>query len=200
MLDPAESPPPEPGPAGSRFLELCRQRRSVRRFDDRPVERKRLEYCLEAARVAPSADNFQPWRFIVFDDPARRDALAGAVFRGMFAASRWAAKAPVLVVLLMKENLLVNKLGGGAAGNPFQHVDIGIAGEHFALACAEQGLGACWIGWFDARACVRHLGLRGRGYRAACLLAVGHPAPDIEPREPRRKPAEDVIFWNVPPR
>lgn len=181
------------------FLDLCRRRRSVRRFSSEPVDRKKLEYCLEAARLAPSAHNAQPWRFIVFDDPLQRDALADAVFKGVFAASRWVAKAPVIVVLLMQEDILVNRLGGGAAGNPFQHVDIGIAGEHFALAAAEQGLGTCWVGWFDSRACVKHLGLRGRGYRAVCLFAVGIPAPDVTPREPQRRPLEETAFWNRPP-
>ncbi|MEO0074368.1 MAG: nitroreductase family protein, partial [candidate division WOR-3 bacterium] len=52
---------------GSNFLELCQRRCSVRRFADRPVERTKLELCLEAARLAPSADNVQPWRFVVFD-------------------------------------------------------------------------------------------------------------------------------------
>jgi len=180
------------------FLKLCRLRRSVRKFADRPVERPVLEYCLEAARLAPSADNTQPWRFIVLDDPKQKQALANAVFRGVFTASRWAAKAPVLVCLLLKEHALV-KLGGGAAGVKLQVLDAGIAGEHFALAAAEQGLGTCWIGWFDSRACIRHLGLKGRGYKAVALFAVGYPAPDTRLREPRRKPLADVAFWNSRP-
>ncbi|MEO0085429.1 MAG: nitroreductase family protein [candidate division WOR-3 bacterium] len=180
------------------FLELCRLRRSVRRFADRPVEKEKLAYCLEAARLAPSADNAQPWRFIVFDDPDKKQALADAVFRGVFAASRWVAKAPVIVCLLLKEHLLV-KLGGSASGVGLQFLDAGIAGEHFVLAAAEQGLGTCWIGWFDSRACVRHLRLKGRGYKAVSLFAVGYPAPDVTPREPKRKQAEDVVFWNSPP-
>lgn len=171
----------------------------MRRFADRQVEKTKLDYCLEAARLAPSADNVQPWRFVVLDDPGQKQALAGAVFRGVFAASRWVARAPVIVCLLLKENVLV-KLGGSAAGVGLQFIDAGIAGEHFTLAAAEQGLGTCWIGWFDSRACVRHLGLRGRGYRAVALFAVGYPAPDITPREPKRKPLADIAFWNSPPR
>lgn len=180
------------------FLNLCRLRRSVRRFADKPIEREKLAYCLEAARLAPSADNIQPWRFIVFDDPEKKGALADAVFRGVFAASRWVANAPVIVCLLLKENPLV-KLGGSAAGVGLQTLDAGIAGEHFALAAAEQGLGTCWIGWFDSRACVRHLGLKNRGYKAVALFAVGYPAPDIIPREPKRKPIADIAYWNSPP-
>jgi nitroreductase len=184
----------------SAFLRLCRARRSVRKFSSKPVEREKLERCLEAARLAPSADNVQPCRFVVFNDPARRAALVETVCGGVFAPSRWVTKAPVIVCLLIKENLLVNRLGGSAAGTQFQLLDAGIAGEHFALAATEQGLGTCWVGWFDTRACVRHLGLRGSGYRAVALFAVGYPAPDIEPREPRRRPASEISFWNSPPR
>src|SRR5512136_837104 len=88
----------------SELLKLCRVRRSVRRFADRPVEREKIELCLEAARRAPSADNMQPWRFIVFDDPEKKTQLAEAVFAGVFAASRRFAAAPVLVCLLIKEH------------------------------------------------------------------------------------------------
>ncbi|MEO0080159.1 MAG: nitroreductase family protein [candidate division WOR-3 bacterium] len=184
------------------FLELCRMRRSVRRFRDLPVERQKLERSLEAARLAPSADNGQPWRFILFDDPAKKKALADAVFTGPFLASRHFAQAPVLVVLLLKENILINRLAGWAAGVQFQMVDVGIAGEHFVLAAAEQGLGTCWIGWFDSRALIRHLGLKGHGYRPVALIAVGYPAsegPGQETREPRRKPLSEIAFWNRPP-
>ena len=105
----------------------------MRRFADRPVEREKIELCLEAARRAPSADNMQPWRFIVFDDPQKKDALADAVFRGTYAFSKRVAAAPVLVCLLIKENVLVNKVAGAVQGTQLQLVDAGIGGEHFVL-------------------------------------------------------------------
>jgi len=182
------------------FLKLCQTRRSVRRFSDRPVEREKLELCLEAARLAPSADNGQPWRFVIFDDPAKKKALADAVFTGVFLASKHFGEAPVLVVLLIKESLLINRAGGWVAGVQFQLVDAGIAGEHFVLAAAEQDLGTCWIGWFDSRALLRHLGLKGHGYRPIALIAVGYPASDRPSGEPRRKPLAQIAFWNCPPR
>ncbi len=154
--------------------------------------------CFEAARLAPSADNGQPWRFIVFDDPAQKQAVCAAVFHGVFMASRHFAQAPVIVALLIKESFLINKLAGGVAGNQFQLIDAGIAGEHFVLACAEQGLGTCWIGWFDARALLRYLGLK-RGYRAVALFAVGYPAEERQNRISKRKPLEEVVFWNRAP-
>lgn len=182
----------------SPFLNLCLQRRSVRRFSERQVEREKITRCLEAARLAPSADNGQPWRFVVFDDPEKKAALADAVFKGIFVASKNFAKAPVLVALLLKESFLINRLGGGVAGIPFQFVDAGIAGEHFVLAATEQGLGTCWIGWFNPKALLKHLGLK-RGYRAVALIAVGYPAEELAPRTPRRKRLESIAFFNKPP-
>jgi len=183
----------------SGFLALCRLRRSVRRFADRPVEREKLECCLEVARLAPSAENAQPWRFIVFDDPDAKAALARAAFSGIYSSSANLGRAPVLVVLLIKENLLVNRGAKLVQGTPYQLVDAGIAGEHFCLAAAEQGLGTCWVGWYDGRAVIRHLGLRGKGYRPVALIATGYPAPDLEPREPKRRPLGEIASWNRPP-
>jgi len=184
----------------SGFLELCRLRRSVRKFSDRPVERDKLEACLEAARLAPSADNFQPWRFLVFDDPEKKQALADAVFTGAYAYTRPLAKAPVIVCLLIKESVLVNKVAAAVTGTQLQWVDAGIAGEHFVLAAAEQGLGTCWIGWFNGKALLQYLGLKGKGYKSVCLLAVGYPEKEPEPREPKRKPLSDIVSWNSGPR
>ncbi len=184
----------------SDFLKLCRARKSVRRFLDRPVEREKIEFCLEAARRAPSADNMQPWRFVVFDDPEKKAQLTDVVFHSIYALSKRFAAAPVLVCLIIKENLLVNKVAGMIQGTQWQLVDAGIGGEHFVLAAAEQGLGTCWIGWYDARALIRHLGLRGRGYRPVALVALGYPASDLSPNERPRRPLSDIAFWNEPPR
>jgi nitroreductase len=184
----------------SPFLKLCRVRRSVRRFADRPVEHEKIELCLEAARRAPSADNLQPWRFIVFDDPEKKAKLAEAVFTGVYAASKRFAVAPIIVGLVIKENLLVSKVAGAVQGTQWQLVDAGIGGEHFVLAAAEQGLGTCWIGWYDGRALLKHLGLRGKGYKAVALIAVGYPADDASTSERPRKDLAEIASWNSPPR
>ena len=183
----------------SPFLRLCRTRRSVRRFADRPVEHEKIELCLEAARRAPSADNMQPWRFIVFDDPGKKAKLGDAVFTGVYAGSKKFADAPVVVCLVIKEHLLVNKVAGAVQGTQYQLVDAGIGGEHFVLAAAEQGLGTCWIGWYDGRALLKHLGLRGKGYKAVALIAVGYPTADVSTNERARKDPDEIRFWNDPP-
>ena len=177
-----------------RFLELCRTRRSVRRFSDRPVEREKIEYCLEAAWLAPSADNAQPARFIVFDDAAAKEELADAVFGRIYRPSRKLAAAPVMVVLLVREHTVV-RLGGAVQRLPLQFIDAAIAGEHFVLAAAEQGLGTCWIGWYDVRAVARHLKL-GPGWRPVCLIATGYPAADWQSRPAKRRTLSEIAGWN----
>jgi nitroreductase len=164
------------------------------------VERERVELCLEAARLAPSADNVQPARFVIFDDPAAKTKLADAVFGGVFGPSAKFVRAPVLVALLIKEHLLVNKLAGAAQGTQFQLIDAGIAGEHFVLAATEQGLGTCWIGWYDGRALVKHLGLTGKGYKPIALIALGYPADTEAKPEKRRKDLSETAAWNGPPK
>jgi nitroreductase len=211
------------------FLDLCDARYSLRRFSDRPVERAKIVRCLEAARLAPSAQNAQPWRFVVFDDPGRKTALCDAVFSGIYAASAHFRSAPVLVALLVKPTFMTGILGPAVQGTRFALVDAGIAGEHFVLQAMEQGLGTCWIGWYDARRLLDFLGIKRkgyspRGYTPVALIAMGY-APEestVDSRKPqaanrklgldagglgtderrhrkKRKEVEEIADWNEIP-
>ncbi len=181
--------------AQSRFLELAAARRSIRRYKPDPVEREKLDLCLEAARLAPSACNAQPCRFVVLDEPALRDKFCGEVFTGVYSVTRFAAAAPVIVAVTSDTGKLSAWLGNQVQDTNFRLVDIGIAAEHFVLAAAEQGLGTCWIGWFNARTAAKALGL-GRGRKVEVLLSVGYPAESPAPRP--RKSKEDYSSYNKP--
>ena len=181
--------------AESRFLELAAARRSIRRYKPDPVERGKLDLCLEAARLAPSACNAQPCRFVVLDDPALREKFCSEVFTGVYGATRFAAAAPVIVAVVSDTGKLSAWLGNQVQDTNFRLVDIGIAAEHFVLAAAEQGLGTCWIGWFNSKAAARALGL-GRGRKVEVLLSVGYPAENPAPRP--RKSREDYSSYNKP--
>lgn len=171
------------------FLELVKKRRSVRRYQERPIPRESLERCLEAARLAPSACNAQPWRFIVLDQEPLRSQAAKAAFSGMYSLFSFAAKAPVLVVPVRLQSSYVAKLGGLLRRVDYSLIDIGIAGEHFVLQATEEGLGTCWIGWFNHRRLRKLLGL-GAGEKIDVLIAVGYPAD--EPGQKRRKSLEEI--------
>jgi len=174
------------------FLRIAEARRSIRAFQARPVERTKLRLCLEAARLAPSACNAQPWKFVVVDDPALKARLADAAFSGLHKMNRHAAGAPVLVAVVSERGSALAWMGNLLQGTLFRLVDIGIACEHFVLQAQELGLGTCWLGWFDAKAASRLLAVP-RGRRVEMLLSLGYPDEAPKPR-PRHSLAEMSSF------
>lgn len=176
------------------FHELVKNRRSIRRYLEKPVEREKIVACLEAARLAPSAENVQPWRFLVVDDPGIKETLAAEAFSGIYSFSRFAAKAPVLIVILARLDLVANRLGKQIQGVAFHLIDIGIAGEHLVLQAEELGLGTCWIGWFSQRKTRKCLKIP-RKYKIVCLLAMGYPA-GRPTREKKRRVLDEIAWFN----
>ncbi len=175
------------------FLELVSKRRSVRKYKPLPVEREKLQTCLEAVRLAPSACNAQPYKFIVVDDPAARDKLAAAAFSGLHSPTKFAARAAALVVIVSQTGKLSAWLGNQVQETNFRLIDIGIAAEHFVLAAEEQGLSTCWLGWFDAKAAAKVLDLPA-GCKAEVMLAVGYA--DEAPAARKRKTIEEMSSFN----
>jgi nitroreductase len=174
------------------FLEIVKRRRSIRHFLPRPVPREVIESCLEAARLAPSAENAQPWRFLVLDEPERIRAFGEQAFSGIYRFTRWALRAPVLVVMLARLDLLANKVGAHLQGTQYYLLDLGIAGTHLMMRACEQGLGGCWIGWFSAKKAAAALGLPKK-YRVVCCMALGYYE---EPKKRRQKKHElSSIAW-----
>ncbi|MEW5901511.1 MAG: nitroreductase family protein [Acidobacteriota bacterium] len=171
-----------------------RKRRSVRRYLDRPVEREKILVCLEAARLAPSAENVQPWRFLVLDDPAVKEKFSAAAFSGIYSFSRFAARAPVLIVILARLDILANRIGKQIQDVSFYLLDIGIAGEHLVLQAEELGLGTCWIGWFNARKTRKYFGIP-RKYKIVSLMALGY-SEQRPPREKNRKSLSEIAWFN----
>ena len=175
------------------FLKLVSQRRSVRRYKPLPVEKDKLFACLEAARLAPSACNAQPYKFIVVDEPAAKAALAAAAFSGLHSATGFAAQAGALVAVVSQKGKLSAWLGNQVQDTNFRLVDIGIAAEHFVLAAQEQGLATCWLGWFDAKGAAKALGLPA-GCKAEIMLSVGYA--DEAPSARRKKTIEEISSFN----
>lgn len=167
------------------FLELVSARYSCRAFAARPVPREALERCCEAARLAPSACNSQPWFFHIVESAALRAKVAEAAFGGAFSMCAFAARAPVLVVVERLPAKLPARVGGWLRGVEYSTIDIGIAGEHFILQATEEGLGTVWLGWFNARKVRKALGL-GRGARLDVMIAVGYPAEGALPTKDRK--------------
>lgn len=175
------------------FLELVMKRKSVRRYQDRPVPREALEKCIEAARWAPSACNSQPWHFYVVTEEASRTRLAEAAFAGIYKMNHFAAGAPVLIVVTRKRPRIPALLGGIYRGVDFPRMDLGIACEHLVLQAAELDLGTCWLGWFNERAVRKTLGI-SRQDRVEILISLGYPASPPSTTGQRRPPKEISTF------
>lgn len=191
-----QDPASAPASAAGLFAELVRRRRSCRRYElSRPVPRALLDQCLDAARLAPSACNRQPWRFIVVDEPALLAALRAEGKRAGIPHPWWDT-VPVFVVVCAQLDLLAHRVAPMVSGIPYYLIDIGIAGEHFVLAAESLGLGTCWIGWFNERSVKRVLHLP-RSFRPVSLITVGWPAlPPAERPEPAREELQDIRRWN----
>ncbi|MEI6632877.1 MAG: nitroreductase family protein [Chlamydiota bacterium] len=173
------------------FLDLVKERRSVRRYSPKPVSRQVIDRCLEAARLAPSACNSQPWSFIVIDDPEKVADLAPRVFGGIYSMNAFVKDAPVLVAVVTERSTYAARLGGFFKGTRYNLIDIGISCEHLVLQAAEDGVGTCWLGWFDEKALKRALGLP-RGTRVDILISMGYPADDPKAEGKARKPLDQV--------
>ena len=174
--------------------KLIAQRRSIRRYLDKPIEREKILECLEAARLAPSADNVQPWRFLVIDDIDLKEKFAKEVFSGIYSVSKFAAKAPVLIVILARLDIIANRIGKQIQGVNFYLIDVGIAGEHIVLQAEELGLGTCWIGWFNSRKARKVLNIPKK-YKFVSLLSLGY-YQEKPSKEKKRKDLEDIAWFN----
>jgi len=177
------------------FLDLVQKRSSVRKFSDQPVSREVLTRCLEAARLAPSACNSQPWSFIVVDDPQLRQRIADKAFTGMYSINTHAKTAPVFVVVVTEPSGYMARLGGQFKGVQYNLIDVGIAVDHFTLQAAEEGLGTCWLGWFNSGAVKKILGIPWNK-RTDIMLSVGYPA-DPAPRSKIRKDLTEMSRFNT---
>jgi len=156
------------------FSDLVLRRQSCRAYSERPVERELIDRCIDAARLAPSACNSQPWRFIIVDREPLRSELARAAFTGLYSLNKFALQAPVLIAVVTERSKYVARLGGQFRRIQYALVDIGIAGQHLDLQAAELGLGTCWLGWFDERAVKKALQLP-RAARIDIMFSLGWP-------------------------
>lgn len=178
------------------FSELVHIRRSVRKYTDQPVDIEKLNMCLEAARLAPSACNSQPWSFVVVNDPALIAEVAPCTFLPGSMMNRFSVTAPVLVVQVVEPANLSSTLGGAIKKQPYQWMDNGIAAAHFCLQAADLGLGTCMLGWFDENSIKKLLNIP-KSKRIGLVITLGYPdnGQTISPVKPR-KPLDQIVQYN----
>jgi len=177
------------------LLDLLKHRKSIRDFLDRPVALEKITMCLEAARLAPSACNSQPWKFIVVDDRQLKVKLGDAAFGGIYAMNSFCKTAPVIVAVVSEKSKFLARIGGTFRGTKYYLIDIGVAIEHFVLQAEELGLGTCWIGWFDERAVKSILGIPQRK-KIDILIALGYYDREKICPEHDREPIDKIASFN----
>ncbi len=177
------------------LLDLIRHRKSVRDFLDRPVDREKVMMCLEAARLAPSACNSQPWKFVVVDDRQLKNRLCRAAFSGIYSVNSFCKMAPVIVVVVSEKSKFLARISGMFRGIKYYLIDIGIASEHFVLQAEELGLGTCWIGWFNERAVKSILNIP-QLKKIDILIALGYYDREKLGSEHGREPMDKIASFN----
>ena len=151
------------------FFELIQKRRSVRLYTDDPVDDSLVNKILEAARIAPSAGNLQPYEFrIIRDIQTKKELVTAAYGQGFIAA------APVVIVFI-EDAVRTERTYGVRGTSLYVHQDTAVAVSHAHLAAADLGLGSCWVGAFDSPAVARILDLRN-GIVPVAMLPIGFPA------------------------
>ena len=164
------------------FKDLVLERHSVRSYRaDIPVEEEKLHYVLDCASLAPSAVNFQPWKFVVLQSADAKAGLYPSYDRP------WVREAPVVVVCCADH---AQSWKRRSDGKDHADVDVAIAVEHLCLAAAEQGLGTCWVCNFDAEGLKAALHLPAT-LEPVAIVPLGYPADPTLP-EKKRKPLSEI--------
>jgi nitroreductase len=166
------------------LFEVIRNRRSIRVFDQRPVEEEKIRAILEAANAAPSAGNLQAYEIYLVQDPAALGRLAGTLGRMDF----FSVVPAVLAFCANPERSAVRYAERGRTLYAVQ--DATIACTHAMLAATALGLGTVWVGAFREREVSEALGLPG-SVTPVALLPIGYPAETVEPRT--RRPLQEIV-------
>ena len=170
------------------FLEIANTRQSCRRYDPaRAVEQEKLDAVLEAARLAPSACNGQPYHITVCTDDARETVAKATMGMGM---NKFAADAPVLLVISEAPYVKSAALGTKVKKNDYRSMDIGIVAAYITAEATAQGLGSCMLGWFDDDKIRKVCGLDSP---VRLVITLGYAAADDSLRAKKRKERDELV-------
>lgn len=173
------------------FSELVKIRQSDRKYLDKPVEKEKLLKCIESARLSPSANNAQPWKFVIVDETELKERIGDcAASLGM---NKFVGQAPVIIALVLEKAGIMSKIGSVIQDKEYSLIDIGIAANQFCLQAADLGLGTCMVGWFKEDKVRELLHIDGKK-RIPLLITVGYPNSPARPKT--RKSIEQMSSWN----
>ncbi|HNR41564.1 MAG TPA: nitroreductase family protein [Bacteroidales bacterium] len=178
---------------GKEMLGLILRRQSERKYSNKPVEPDRLERIIEAGRMAPSACNAQPWKFVVATDAEVIAGLAKAASAKLLGMNGFVGQANVIVVIVREKPNITSRVGGVVKSKDYSSFDVGIAVNSMILQAAAEGIGSCIIGWFDEKEVKRILGIPS-SRRVDLMITLGYP--EGERRNKKRKPGDVTVSYN----
>ena len=178
---------------GKNVLDLIISRQSDRKYSDKSVEKEKLNRIVEAGRMAPSACNAQPWKFIIVTDHELVGKIAEAASAKLIGMNSFVAQAPVILIVVREKPNFSSKVGATIKNKDYSLIDIGIATENICLQAKAEGIGSCIIGWFDEKMLRKLLVIPG-SKRVELIITLGYSLSD--PREKRRKPEGETVSYN----
>ena len=172
------------------FTEIALARQSCRAYDEtRAVEQEKLEAILEAARLAPSACNGQPYHLTV----CRGDtALAVAKACGGVGMNKFATQAPICIVISEMPYVKSAAMGARVKNNDYRSIDIGIATAYLTAEAAAQGLSTCILGWLDD---ARIREICDLSYPVRLVITLGYAKPEEKLRDKKRKDMTELVSY-----
>ena len=170
------------------FLEIANVRQSCRSYEEtRPVETEKLNAILEAARLAPSACNGQPYQITVCKGQAAKAVAAACQGMGM---NKFAPQAPIMLVISEMPYVKSAALGAKVKGNDYRSIDIGIASAYITAEACAQGLSTCILGWLDDTKIREICGLDGA---VRLVITIGYAKEGDKLREKKRKALSELV-------
>ena len=171
------------------FMEIANARQSCRSYDEsKPVEAEKLQSVLEAARLAPSACNGQPYILTVCTgEKAKEVAL---LTRGMGGMNKFAVQAPVCIVVSEGAYVRTAALGAKVKGNDYRSIDIGIMTAYLTAEATAQGLSTCILGWLDDEKIRQVVGINSA---TRLVITLGYAAEGDKLRVKKRKELGELV-------
>ena len=171
------------------YFDLIARRESCRNFADKPVEKEKLVTCIEAARIAPSACNSQPWSYLVVRNRELWAKVAGCMQEaGM---NKFTNQCPVFIVVVEEKAALSARIAAVVKSQTYAPIDIGLSVMQLCLAATEQGLGTCIMGWFNESKIKEVLDIP-KAKRVRLVVGVGYAATD-KLRDKVRKSMDEIV-------
>lgn len=178
---------------GKDMLELILKRQSDRKYSSEPIEKEKFDRIIEAGRMAPSACNAQPWKFIVVTDDLLLKELSEAASAKLLGMNTFVNQAPAIIVVVREKANFSSKIGGTIKNKDYSRIDIGIASQNICLQAAAEGIGSCIMGWFDEKMVRKILDIPP-SKRVELLITLGYSLS--EHRGKKRKPPQETVAYN----